>query len=99
MTATRPSLALPFGGESRPTAAIHMGNPYCSCKLTRVRPFGGLFQAIASSRQRGEGKQAELVGMTAKLELEITDLTYAPWKKAAHPSRRMSEPKEGAQQG
>ena len=28
----------PSCGESWLTAAIHMENPYCSCKLTRVRP-------------------------------------------------------------
>ena len=27
-------------GESWPTAAIPVGNPYCSCELTRVRPRG-----------------------------------------------------------
>ena len=26
---------LPHCGESRPTAAVPMENPYCSCKLTR----------------------------------------------------------------
>ena len=28
---------IPYAGESRLTAAVTIDNPYCSCKLTRVR--------------------------------------------------------------
>ena len=36
-------------GGSRLTAAIPMGNPYCSCKLTRVRPGPRWFAAAAAA--------------------------------------------------
>jgi hypothetical protein len=38
-------------------------------------PFSGLFQAIGWSRERGEAKQAELVGMTSVLEVNIAEIT------------------------
>lgn len=42
---------------------------YTAMRPTVPLPFGGLFQTIGYSRQRGEAKQAELVGMTAVAEV------------------------------
>ena len=36
-------------GESRPTAAIPMENPYCSCKPTRVRSRPGNIGPVSIS--------------------------------------------------
>ena len=48
---------------------------YTAIQPTLPLPFGGLFQTIAYSRQRGEAKQAELVGMATVAELDIADIT------------------------
>ena len=37
-------------------------------------PFGGLLQTINYSRQVGESKQAELIGMTTVAEIDVTSI-------------------------
>ena len=44
-----------LNGESWPTAAIPMDNPYCSCKLTRVRLAGEPFAYSGSWRLPQKG--------------------------------------------
>ena len=41
----------PRGRKSWLTAAIPMDNPYCSCKLTRVRPRCSGWPAAVTARQ------------------------------------------------
>lgn len=47
---------------------------YARLHPTGTLPFGGLFQTINYSRQVGESKQLELIGMTAVAEIDATSL-------------------------
>ena len=50
--ALKEGLSLEMQGESWPTAAIHMENPYCSCRLTRVRLRASRFHGGAGGAER-----------------------------------------------
>ena len=74
------------GEESRPTAAVPMENPYCSCKLTRGREGGpskyrlssALTALIASDCMNGprsprKGRERESIDRIEAAERQIAD--------------------------
>ena len=60
------------GGESRPTAAIPMENPYCSCKLTRVQPRAGrLEQFLPGGGEAADSGQPTVAAATAEAGADV----------------------------
>ena len=70
-------------GESRPAAAIPMENPYCSCKLTRVRSGVGSAHWPALSRQLAEQDiEVEAASVLAPLQALLQKLPVNKYGKA-----------------
>ena len=60
--ATTSGLGFRSGTRSRPTAALPVGNPYCSCKLTRVRRLAVHGNDGRPALRRGDGDHSVATG-------------------------------------
>eukprot|EP01052_Picozoa_sp_SAG31_P042074 SAG31_NODE_6566_length_1973_cov_1.434899_2_plen_326_part_00 len=72
------------------------GNFESSHQPANVQPFGGIVQISTWSQGRAEGKQAELIGMTSKAEVDSNNL-FARLGSGQTLSFEIESPTQGAQ--